>query len=80
MIFHTKCINFHFMIFLESPYHDVNGLPNPYLDHHMMMDPEDNLKQQPPPQHMQMSFDETLESGYSTPNSRAGRMIREIIV
>ncbi|XP_066903538.1 contactin-2 isoform X3 [Halyomorpha halys] len=65
---------------IESPYHDVNGLPNPYLDHHMMMDPEDNLKQQPPPQHMQMTFDETLESGYSTPNSRAGRMIREIIV
>ncbi|KAL1139642.1 hypothetical protein AAG570_006620 [Ranatra chinensis] len=66
---------------IESPYRDVSGLPDPYLDHHMMMDPEDAMKQQqPPPQHMSMSFDESLESGYSTPNSRARRMIREIIV
>ncbi|XP_073977737.1 contactin-2-like isoform X4 [Rhodnius prolixus] len=67
----------------KSPYHDVSGLPDPYLDHHMMMDPEESMKQQQHQQqqgHMPMSFDETLESGYSTPSSRTGRMIREIIV
>lgn len=61
----------------------MSGLPDPYLDHHMMMDPEESMKQQQHQQqqgHMPMSFDETLESGYSTPSSRTGRMIREIIV
>ncbi|XP_014244572.1 hemicentin-1 isoform X1 [Cimex lectularius] len=64
---------------MESPYHDVSGLPDPYMDHHMMMDPEEAMKHQQQ-QHLPMTFDETLESGYSTPSSRAGRMIREIIV
>jgi echinoid protein len=36
-------------------------------------------QQMAPPQH-HLSFDESLESGYSTPNSRNRRVIREIIV
>ncbi|XKL61368.1 hypothetical protein PGB90_008425 [Kerria lacca] len=63
---------------LESPYHDVNGLPNPYLEH-QLIDNEENIKQQPG-QHLSISFDESLESGFSTPNSRNRRIIREIIV
>jgi echinoid protein len=59
---------------LESPYHDVSGLPDPYME---QMEQED---QKPPPQHMSLSYDESLESGYSTPNSRNRRVIREIIV
>ncbi|XP_065215193.1 hemicentin-2 isoform X2 [Planococcus citri] len=63
---------------LDSPYHDVNGLPNPYMDH-QLMESEENIKQQPG-QHLSISFDESLESGFSTPNSRNRRIIREIIV
>ncbi|XP_055919081.1 nephrin-like isoform X1 [Eupeodes corollae] len=59
---------------LDSPYHDVSGLPNPYMEH---MEQEDA---KPPQQHMSLSYDESLESGYSTPNSRNRRVIREIIV
>lgn len=33
-----------------------------------------------PPQQVSLSYDESLESGYSTPNSRGRRIIREIIV
>lgn len=58
----------------DSPYHDVSGLPDPYME---QMEQED---QKPPPQHMSLSYDESLESGYSTPNSRNRRVIREIIV
>lgn len=38
------------------------------------------LQQQQQQQHMSLGYDETLESGYSTPNSRNRRVIREIIV
>lgn len=42
---------------------------------------EDQLDHPKPPQHMQLGgYDENLESGYSTPNSRNRRVIREIIV
>lgn len=33
-----------------------------------------------PPQQVSLSYDESLESGYSTPNNRRPRIIREIIV
>ncbi|XP_071454831.1 cell adhesion molecule Dscam1 isoform X1 [Hetaerina americana] len=56
---------------IDSPYHDVSGLPDPYLD----QDSDENKTQ-----HVSLSFDESLESGYSTPNSRNRRVIREIIV
>lgn len=56
----------------DSPYHDVSGLPDPYMD---QLDCDDSK-----PQHISLSFDESLESGYSTPNSRSRRVIREIIV
>ncbi len=62
------------LLFADSPYHDVSGLPDPYMD---QMEQEDS---KPPPQHMSLSYDESLESGYSTPNSRNRRVIREIIV
>lgn len=44
---------------------------------------EDQIDHPKPPQqqqHMSLGYDETLESGYSTPNSRNRRVIREIIV
>ncbi|KAF5284702.1 hypothetical protein FQR65_LT13455 [Abscondita terminalis] len=56
---------------IDSPYHDVSGLPDPYLE---------PLEDEKPPQHMSLSYEESLESGYSTPNSRTRRVIREIIV
>lgn len=59
----------------DSPYHDVSGLPDPYME---QMEQDDSKP--PPPQHMSLNYDETLESGYSTPNSRNRRVIREIIV
>jgi len=47
----------------------------------MEAEPEDNGNKAPAQQqHIQLSFDESLESGYSTPNSRNRRVIREIIV
>ncbi|KAJ8941497.1 hypothetical protein NQ318_005220 [Aromia moschata] len=55
----------------DSPYHDVSGLPDPYLE---------QMEDEKPPQHMSLSYEESLESGYSTPNSRTRRVIREIIV
>ncbi|XP_071050518.1 cell adhesion molecule Dscam2 isoform X1 [Onthophagus taurus] len=56
---------------IDSPYHDVSGLPDPYLE---------QMEEEKPPQHMSLSYEESLESGYSTPNSRTRRVIREIIV
>lgn len=83
----------------SSSYHDVSGLPDPYLEHHQLhlhQDQEDSkslLQQQQHHQHQQaqqqqaqqqqqmsLNYDESLESGYSTPNSRNRRVIREIIV
>lgn len=64
---------------LDSTYHNVSGLPDPYME----AEPEDNSNKAPQAQqqqHIQLSFDESLESGYSTPNSRNRRVIREIIV
>lgn len=64
------------LLITDSPYHDVSGLPDPYMEQ-MEQHPDDT---KPPPQHMSLSYDESLESGYSTPNSRNRRVIREIIV
>ncbi|UYV71484.1 igcm-1 [Cordylochernes scorpioides] len=55
--------------YLSAPYYDVSGLPDPYA-------PDEDKQPHPP----HVSFDESLESGYSTPNSRNRRVIREIIV
>ncbi|XP_012221900.1 cell adhesion molecule Dscam1 isoform X2 [Linepithema humile] len=52
---------------VDSPY-DVSGLP--YQENY-----DEDTK---PPQQVSLSYDESLESGYSTPNRR--RIIREIIV
>lgn len=57
------------MICVDSPY-DVSGLPYP----------ENYEEDTKPPQQVSLSYDESLESGYSTPNSRGRRIIREIIV
>ena len=62
---------FHIIFSTDSPYHDVSGLPDPYLE---------QMEDEKPPQHMSLSYEESLESGYSTPNSRTRRVIREIIV
>ena len=67
----------------DSPYGDVSGLPDPFHDMSQQQSEQQHNQQQPPkPQSMQqMSFEESLgESGYSTPNSRNRRVIREIIV
>ncbi|KAK0178706.1 hypothetical protein PV327_007569 [Microctonus hyperodae] len=54
---------------VDSPY-DVSGLP--YQETY-----DEDTK---PPQQVSLSYDESLESGYSTPNGRRPRIIREIIV
>ncbi|XP_076367053.1 cell adhesion molecule DSCAML1-like isoform X5 [Tachypleus tridentatus] len=53
----------------HSPYYDVSGLPDPYA-----LGDEDKTQQ------ISLSFDESLESAYSTPNSRKHRVVHEIIV
>ncbi|KAJ2949823.1 hypothetical protein O0L34_g11139 [Tuta absoluta] len=58
---------------IESPYHEVSGLPEAYGG-------EQDVGAEEKPPHLSLSYDESLESGYSTPNSRARRVIREIIV
>ncbi|XP_062545555.1 hemicentin-1-like isoform X2 [Armigeres subalbatus] len=79
----------------SSSYHDVSGLPDPYLEHHHQLhhhpEQEDSAsllqqqqlqaqQQQQQQQQMSLNYDDTMESGYSTPNSRNRRVIREIIV
>ena len=60
----------------SSQYGDVSGLPDPFSHE---VDHNGKPVQQHPMQHM--TFEESLgESGYSTPNSRSRRIIREIIV
>lgn len=59
----------------ESPYHEVSGLP----EYGMRGGAEEGGAEEKP-LHMSLGYDESLESGYSTPNSRARRVIREIIV
>ena len=57
-------------------------MPDPYMEQREPPMPHD-MGAPPPPQQdnkPQISFDESLESGYSTPNSRNRRIIREIIV
>ena len=59
-----------FASFLDTPYGDMSGLPNPYS-------PEQLQQFQ---QQQQQQFDGSMdESGYSTPNSKNRRIIREII-
>ncbi|XP_076332027.1 cell adhesion molecule Dscam1-like isoform X2 [Tachypleus tridentatus] len=55
--------------YMQSPYHEVNGLPNPYA-----LTDEDKIPQIP------VHYAESHESGYSTPTSRNHRVVREIIV
>lgn len=69
--------NYFTVCITDSPYHDVSGLPDPYGEQHHQVEGEENKTHN---QHMALSFDESLESGYSTPNSRSRRIIREIIV
>lgn len=78
----TNSNSFFFILLSDSPYHDVSGLPDPYMDHQMDVGshPDDAKSLAPAQQHMSLGYDETLESGYSTPNSRNRRVIREIIV
>lgn len=60
-------INADFMV-TDSQY-DVSGLPY-----------QEAYDGEPKPPQVSLSYDESLESGYSTPNSRRPRIIREIIV
>ncbi|XP_075974922.1 hemicentin protein echinoid [Anticarsia gemmatalis] len=60
---------------IESPYHEVSGLP----EYGMRGGAEEGGGEEKP-LHMSLGYDESLESGYSTPNSRSRRVIREIIV
>ncbi|XP_022253053.1 hemicentin-2-like isoform X1 [Limulus polyphemus] len=55
--------------YMHSPYHEVNGLPNPYA-----LTDEDKIPQIP------LHYAESHESGYSTPTSKNHRVVREIIV
>ncbi len=73
-----------FFLFSDSQYGDVSGLPDPFheVDSKQINQPQLQQQQQQQQHPMQqMSFEESLgESGYSTPNSRSRRIIREIIV
>ena len=77
-----KIIAYWFPICLtDSQYGDVSGLPDPFhgdgVDGGQVKTQQNS--QHHPMQHM--TFEESLgESGYSTPNSRNRRIIREIIV
>lgn len=66
---HSERPNLSIVCPTDSPY-DVSGLP--YQENY-----DEDAK---PPQQVSLSYDESLESGYSTPNSRGRRIIREIIV
>ena len=111
-MFYTFLYTCFLLYSLDSPYGDVNGLPNPYHDsslnhigdlslgqqsthshghpailhsHHHHPHPLQHLQQQQQPQQQQqmqkMSFDEQIvDSGITTPSSKARRVIREIIV
>uniref|UniRef100_A0AAG5DSB7 Echinoid n=1 Tax=Anopheles atroparvus TaxID=41427 RepID=A0AAG5DSB7_ANOAO len=70
-----KRMDQHMDFVAESPYHDVSGLPDPYMEQEEPKSPVQN-------QHLSMSYDDALamESGYSTPNSRNRRVIHEIVV
>uniref|UniRef100_A0A182JNS7 Echinoid n=1 Tax=Anopheles christyi TaxID=43041 RepID=A0A182JNS7_9DIPT len=70
-----KRMDQHMDFVAESPYHDVSGLPDPYMEQEEAKSPVQN-------QHLSMSYDDALamESGYSTPNSRNRRVIHEIVV
>ena len=59
-----------FFLLLADLQYDVSGLP--YQEHY-----DEDVK---PPQQVSLSYDESMESGYSTPNGRGRRIIREIIV
>ncbi|XP_030027514.2 hemicentin-1 isoform X2 [Manduca sexta] len=61
---------------IESPYHEVSGLP----DYGEAGAAGEDAGADDKPPHLSLSYDESLESGYSTPNSRGRRVIREIIV
>ena len=69
---HKKCN----IIFSSFPDGDVSGMPDPYMEHY----DQGGAAEMNPENKPQISFDESLESGYSTPNSRNRRIIREIIV
>ncbi|XP_049534631.1 hemicentin-1-like [Anopheles darlingi] len=70
-----KRLDQHMDFVAESPYHDVSGLPDPYMEQDEAKSPVQN-------QHLSLSYDDALamESGYSTPNSRNRRVIHEIVV
>ncbi|XP_076304804.1 contactin-2-like [Tachypleus tridentatus] len=55
--------------YMQSPYYEASGLPNPFAQ-----TDEDKSPQIP------LQFDESQESGYSTPTSKNRRVVREIIV
>ena len=72
-------------IFSDSPYGDVNGIPDPY-NGAQMEDPQGQQQQ-----HFynnghgqQMSFEDAMDgsgqNGYITPNAKSKRIVREIIV
>jgi echinoid len=75
-----KLLQFALFSLAESPYHDVSGLPDPYMEQMQLSEDQIDHPKPPQQQHMSLGYDETLESGYSTPNSRNRRVIREIIV
>lgn len=68
------------MIPISDDSYDVNGMPNPYLEGHHNPNLQGVPQMTPQEAKPQISFDESLESGFSTPNSRNRRVIREIIV
>lgn len=82
-------------LFLDSPYGDVSGLPDPYIQQQQMNDggipmhmqqqqqqyqPQQQQYQQPQQQQQQTFEDSQDEADFASPNGKGRRIIREIIV
>ena len=80
---------------LDVPFGDVSGLPDPYTNGGMGFHPQHHHHSHRQPQQQQLhhnpqsphevggdasNLQQQQESGYSTPNSKSRRIIREIIV
>ena len=69
--------------FSDSPYGDVNGIPDPY-NGAQMEDPQSQQHFYNNGHGQQMSFEDVMDgsgqNGYITPNAKSKRIVREIIV
>lgn len=76
---HSNGFSLFYLNFIDSPYHDVSGLPEQYtdqMDHH-----GDDQSRQMSQHSMPLNYDDNVvENEYTLSNSRNRRVIHEIIV